>query len=312
MRANYQDVFIVIPTFRASTTIDTVINNFKNKCNKIIVVSDNCPERSEETISDNLSNKVIVIRNKLNFGVGKSFLLGADKAVKEGAEIIVKVDSDDQMDPKYIDEILELLESQNDFAKGNRYLNLDNISEIPMLRRIFQIIQSIFFKLTINERKVFDVVNGYFGITKEAYLELEKDKLSNRFYFETDLIYELSQSNRKIAEFYTYPRYNLGGKSNIIFSKEIFIFLFKNMRRYLNKKFKDYFIADFNLGSIFLLISSFFFFVTLLFICWLIYKNIFFLSGASIGESVLFYSLFMSLIQFLIAFLIFDNLNNER
>lgn len=311
MMDKYQGVFIVVPTYKASKTINTVVNNFKNRCSKMIIVSDSCPERSEELISDDLSNKVIILRNKHNFGVGKSFLLGADRAIYEGAEIIIKVDSDDQMDPKYVDEIIELLGKQNDFVKGNRYLDLDNISEIPLLRRVFQTIQSIFFKLTTNEKKIFDVVNGFFGIKKDAYLVLEKDKLSDRFFFETDLIFQLSQSNKKIAEFYNYPIYNLDGRSNIVVSKEIFIFLFKNMRRYIEKKFNDYFITDFNLGSIFLLISSFFLLITLFFICWLIYKNVFLISGASIGESVLFFSLFMSLVQFSIAFLIFDNLNNK-
>lgn len=68
--------------------------------------------------------------------------------MKNGADIIVKVDSDDQMDLNYLPEILEpLLLNKADYVKGNRFMYLQNRNEMPMIRRIGNITLSLLSKI---------------------------------------------------------------------------------------------------------------------------------------------------------------------
>jgi glycosyltransferase involved in cell wall biosynthesis len=67
------------------------------------VVDDACPEKSGQWILNNISDKrVSVIFNEENQGVGGSTLVGFRAAIDRGADIVVKVDGDGQMDPRLI------------------------------------------------------------------------------------------------------------------------------------------------------------------------------------------------------------------
>lgn len=303
----FEDVAIIIPAFRAGETLAQVVHKVFDYCRLVIVVSDACPDFCEENLEVLSREKVIVIRNSTNLGVGGSFLRGANLALKEGAMILVKVDSDDQMDPELIPIIIRKIRRGSDFVKGNRYMKIRHLNEIPVFRRYSQILQSIIFKLITGQTKVFDVVNGYFAITSTALREMDQKKLSSGYFFETDLLLQLTEMDKRISEFYTRPRYFPDDRSSLRIYKELPMFLVKNIRRYFAVKFLRYFVRDFNLGSILLILIAINMSLLMLFIIWIAYRNFELFSGATVGESAAFFALSSSLAQLIIAFLIFDN-----
>ena len=74
----------------------------------IYVVDDACPEGSGDWVERHVSDqRVTVLRHTFNRGVGGAVLTGYRKAIDDGAEVIVKIDGDGQMDAALIPFLVE-------------------------------------------------------------------------------------------------------------------------------------------------------------------------------------------------------------
>ena len=66
--------------------------------------------------------RITVLHNRRNLGVGGAMKRGYARALADGAEIIVKLDADGQMDPRHIPRLIApILGGAADYAKGNRF-----------------------------------------------------------------------------------------------------------------------------------------------------------------------------------------------
>jgi glycosyltransferase involved in cell wall biosynthesis len=81
-----------------------------------------CPERTGDLVERNCSDsRVTVLRHKENRGVGGALVTGYRAALADGADIVVKVDGDGQMDPAFIPILVRsIVAGRADYAKGNR------------------------------------------------------------------------------------------------------------------------------------------------------------------------------------------------
>ncbi|MCS6839187.1 MAG: glycosyltransferase family 2 protein, partial [Roseiflexus sp.] len=92
-------VAVVIPAYRAEKHILRVLSGIPAFVSFIIVVNDCSPDETANIVRGYADPRVHLISHEVNQGVGGAVLTGYNKAVELGAEIIVKMDSDDQMDP---------------------------------------------------------------------------------------------------------------------------------------------------------------------------------------------------------------------
>ena len=96
-------VAVVISTYRVRDQILSVLQRIGSEVAMIYVVDDCCPDGSGRLVEDNSTDeRVRVIFHNKNLGVGGATLTGMKQAVADGADIIVKVDGDGQMDPALI------------------------------------------------------------------------------------------------------------------------------------------------------------------------------------------------------------------
>jgi glycosyltransferase involved in cell wall biosynthesis len=78
--------------------------------------------------------RVSALSHEKNQGVGAAMITGYRKAIELGATIIVKMDSDDQMDPAYlIPLIAPILMGKVDYTKGNRFLHANQLKSMPFI-----------------------------------------------------------------------------------------------------------------------------------------------------------------------------------
>src|SRR5580704_2533494 len=105
-------VCCVIPAYRAAGTIVEVVRGCLPHASHIIVVDDGCPERSGQAARAEYRNNpaVQIIDRERNGGVGAAMKTGIEAAIELGADVIVKIDADGQMDPIYIETIAALFE----------------------------------------------------------------------------------------------------------------------------------------------------------------------------------------------------------
>jgi dolichol-phosphate mannosyltransferase len=141
---------VVIPAYRAAGTILPVIAGIGPEIDLIVVVDDGCPEGTGVIVANKRTDpRVKVLMHDANEGVGGAFLTGMRYAIQRGADIVIKLDADGQMNPVQIPALIHPIASgQADYVKGDRFFFLTNAASMPAVRRLGNLALSFLAKLS--------------------------------------------------------------------------------------------------------------------------------------------------------------------
>src|SRR5690349_7798828 len=194
---------VVIPAYRASASILSVIEAIGPEIGLIVVVDDGCPEGTGITVAKQCADRrVITLMHGFNQGVGAAFLTGMRYAIQRGADIIVKVDADGQMNPAQVPALIHPIASgQADYVKGDRFFFLTNAATMPLVRRLGNLALSFLAKLSTGYWTIMDPTNGFFAIQARVAELVDDERVAKRFFFETDLLFHLGLVRAKVVEF---------------------------------------------------------------------------------------------------------------
>jgi glycosyltransferase involved in cell wall biosynthesis len=187
-------VAVVIPCYRVTRHILGVISGVLDRADAIYVVDDKCPEGSGDLVERSaFPSHVKVLRHSLNQGVGGAVITGYRAALADGCEIVIKMDGDGQMNPADIPALIEpILNLEADYAKGNRFFNIEDLEQMPAARLFGNAVLSFVSKISSGYWHVMDPTNGYTAIHASALAALPLDKLSKRYFFESDMLFRLN------------------------------------------------------------------------------------------------------------------------
>ncbi|MCL7715266.1 glycosyltransferase family 2 protein [Stenotrophomonas mori] len=202
-------IAIVIPCFRVREQILQVIAGIGPEVGWIHVVDDACPEGSGAWVSEHCQDpRVSVVRHEHNQGVGGATLTGYRLAMHGGADVVVKLDGDGQMDPRLVRQIAgPLLAGQADYAKGNRFHRLAFVRGMPPVRLVGNALLSFLTKLSSGYWQIADPTNGFTAIRRELLAEMELERIARRYFFESDLLYHLNQLRAVVVDVPMQARY---------------------------------------------------------------------------------------------------------
>jgi hypothetical protein len=247
---------IVIPYYNASSKIIEVIKAIPNFIDYVIIVDDCGSEPLPKDIvssSINSSTEIVFLKNAVNSGVGGATKFGFLKAIELNVDIVIKIDSDNQMDLKYLPIMIDsLISNEADYVKGNRFRDLKALKKMPFVRRFGNLILSFLIKISTGYWNVFDPTNGYFALKTTILKQIDFDKISNRYFFETSLIAELYYFNVRIKDI-TMPAIYNDEKSSMKVWQMPFLFSKNLLLLFIKRIAKKYFLYDFNIGSIYIL-----------------------------------------------------------
>tara|TARA_A100001015_G_C15033150_1_gene734443 strand:- start:59 stop:766 length:708 start_codon:yes stop_codon:yes gene_type:complete len=228
-------IAVVIPCYKVSKFINKVIFDLPNFIDRIYLIDDACPEKSLKKIISN-SKKIKKVFRDFNGGVGAAVKDGYRYSLKDKNHITVRIDGDGQMDLKLIKFFIDpIINKKAEFTKGNRFTNMTFLRKMPILRIIGNIFFSIIGNIMIKNFTIFDFLNGYTCINNHALKKVLKKNLDNDFFFDTSLIYQLSESKIKILDIPMKAKYE-NEKSNINVFKTGLSFLYKNLIFFLGIK----------------------------------------------------------------------------
>ena len=250
-------VAVVIPSFRVKQHILEVIDGIPAGVERIYVVDDACPEQSGDWVEANCRDaRVVVLRNAANLGVGGAVMAGYARAVEDGMDVIVKMDGDGQMDPAALPQLVgPILRGEADYTKGNRFYDLDQIGRMPVARILGNAALSFMTKISSGYWDLFDPTNGYTAIHTRVIENLPMEKISRRFFFETDMLFRLNIIRAVVADVPMDARYG-AETSNLSIWRVLFDFSFKHARNTCKRIFYNYFLRDLALASIELVLGA--------------------------------------------------------
>src|SRR3981189_2183988 len=142
---------VIIPCYRVQSKILDVIARIEADVAAIYVVDDACPLRVGDLVEKEVGDPrgVGVIRGAHNGGVGAATMPGMAAAAADGADILVKIDGDGQMDPALIRSLVRpLLRGEADYAKGPRFFAPEFLVDMPVVRLLGNSVLSLLAKLS--------------------------------------------------------------------------------------------------------------------------------------------------------------------
>lgn len=244
-------IAVVIPCYRVAAKILDVVRGIGPEVASIIVVDDCCPEATGDLVESSVTDlRVIVLRHAENQGVGGAVMTGYRAAVDAGMEIIVKLDGDGQMDPALIPRFVEpIILGEADYTKGNRFFDLEDIKSMPGLRLFGNAVLSFMAKLSTGYWDLFDPTNGYTALHADVARHLPMDKISKRYFFETDMLFRLNTLRAQVVDVAMTARYE-DEVSNLKISKILGEFMFKHARNLAKRIFYNYYLRDLSVASL--------------------------------------------------------------
>lgn len=244
-------VAVVIPAFKVSKQIVEVVRAVPKGVSLIIVVDDCCPEGSGEVVREQVTDaRLVVLRNSENLGVGGAVKRGYEEALSLRAEIVVKLDGDGQMDPTDIDALIfPLVSRRADYSKGNRFDQLDQLFAMPKIRLIGNAVLSLLSKISSGYWSITDPTNGFTAITRQALRKMEVAKVSNRYFFESDMLFRLNLAGAVVQDVSMPARYG-GEKSNLSVGRSVFEFGWKHYVNFNKRIFYRYYLREWSIASL--------------------------------------------------------------
>ncbi len=246
---------VIIPAYRVAAKVAAVIADIPPEVAHIVVVDDACPEGSGDIVAALDNKRLHLVRHTENQGVGGAVVSGYRKALELGADVMVKIDGDGQMDPAILHKIAgPVMSGEADYAKGNRFADFRTLKRMPTVRLLGNSGLSFLLKAASGYWTMLDPTNGYTAIHARALEKLELDRLDRRYFFESDLLIRLGTVSAVVVDVQMEARY-ADENSSLNIPKTMLEFPGKILRGLLRRLFLRYFIYDFNMASVYLMVS---------------------------------------------------------
>lgn len=210
---------IIVPAYNEQDNIEKVINEYRKlslPCCDMLVVND-CSTDGTEQILEEIGIKYLSA--PINLGIGGAVQLGYRYARQYGYDIAVQIDGDGQHDIQYIEEMIDMLKSdQADIVIGSRFIEKKGFQSSVSRRMGIKILSILIFLCT--GKKVLDVTSGYRAINRR-FIEIYAQDYPED-YPEPEAIVAALMHRGRIKEVPVCMKERENGISSINFKKSVY------------------------------------------------------------------------------------------
>lgn len=244
-------IAVVIPCYRERKHVLGVLSAIGSECDAIYVVDDGCPDGTGAVVEAECHDpRVRVLHHQTNRGVGAAAMTGMRAALADGADVIVKLDGDGQMDPALIPRLVRpILDGEADYTKGNRFYDLAGLKPMPTARLLGNSLLSFASKVSSGYWNLFDPNNGFTAIHAAVARQLPFDRISEGWFFESDVLFRLG-TLRAVVRDVPMPAGYGDETSSLSAWRVTGEFARKHVSNASKRLFYGYLLRDFNIASI--------------------------------------------------------------
>ena len=237
---------VVVPCFNVEKEIAAVIRGLPSWVASIIAVDDGSTDGTATVLRQLTAedSRLTVISRDRNGGVGAAMVTGYRAALQSGADFIVKMDGDGQMDAAELPRLLQpLVEGRADYAKGNRFRHVQDLERMPRVKLIGNIVLTFVTKLVSGYWRIFDAQNGFTAISREALETLPLDRLDHGYSFENSVLALLNLEDRPVVDI-PMPAVYWNERSSMRVSRIVVSFPPRLARMFLRRLLYKYVVYD--------------------------------------------------------------------
>ena len=265
MASKRNKIALGVLAYNEEVYLQSVIEQLEKLNLDIYIVNDFSTDSTSEILNKfNKNKKVSIINNKKNLGAGESTKVLLEYAKNHSIDFLIKVDGDGQFSISDVEKIIDLyINNDYQFIKSNRFWKDGIVGKIPKIRFLGNIFATFLMQLASGTNKLYDPLNGLFGVSIEIVDSLTTKIYPRRYGYPFFITVTAVLNNFKIVQINNTISYR-NEKSNLN-SIKVLITLLKLTLFFYFQKFKlKKFEANLQKSAFFdvLFFSSFTFFVS--------------------------------------------------
>lgn len=131
-------VICIVPTYNERDNLPELARAITQHGHRLLIVDDSSPDGTGDVADDIAGRDALtsVLHRPSKQGLGPAYAAGFDKALSEGAEVIIEMDADFSHDPADLPRLVEAIESGADLVIGSRYVPGGSTPDWPIHRRL--------------------------------------------------------------------------------------------------------------------------------------------------------------------------------
>jgi glycosyltransferase involved in cell wall biosynthesis len=249
-------VAVAIPAYRAEKTIGQVVGTLPDLVDRIVVVDDASPDGTGAALAALSDARLEVLRHDKNRGVGGAMKTAFRRCLELGVDVVVKMDSDGQMDPAQLPTLLDaLVDTGCDYAKGNRFLDGHALHAMPRVRLYGNLGLTFLTKMASGYWHIFDPQNGYVAARASILRRLELDEIADDYFFENDMLVHLNILESRVVDVPMPARYG-DERSSMRLAVVLRRFPLRLVDRLRKRVWQRYVMRDFSPVALFLFLGA--------------------------------------------------------
>jgi dolichol-phosphate mannosyltransferase len=196
---------VCLPTYNERENLPRMIEALRpvlRDGDRVLVIDDNSPDGTGE-VADALAAAhpfVAVLHRPHKEGLGRAYIAGFERALAEGAELVLEMDCDFSHDPADVPRLIETAENGADLVLGSRYVPGGGTRNWGLARRLISRGGSVYTGLFLH-MGVKDPTGGFKCFRRQVLEQLDLDSVTPRGYaFQIELTYRAKQAGFKVVE----------------------------------------------------------------------------------------------------------------
>lgn len=195
-------VTVVVPTFNERENLSHIASAVTHQGYSVLVVDDSSPDGTGE-LADRIAAedpRVGVLHRRTKEGLGPAYAAGFDRAIDEGAEVIIEMDADFSHDPDDLPRLVKAVNDGADLAIGSRYVEGGSTPDWPFLRRAISRGGNLYARLMLGI-PVRDATAGFRAFKTEALQRLPyRSAEASGYGFQVEMAWRAHQEGLAIVE----------------------------------------------------------------------------------------------------------------
>jgi glycosyltransferase involved in cell wall biosynthesis len=201
-----QRVSVIVPCYREARLIGQTLSGIPQWVDHVCAVDDASDDNTVAAIRAVSDPRVEVVCHSENQGVGAAIVTGYLHSLARGADLLVVMAGDNQMDPADLPRLIEpVADGLAHYTKGNRFIHRER-KRMPWNRRLGGQLLSLFTRLTTG-LKISDSQCGFTVLSSHAARALPLCDLWPRFGYPNDILGMLSARKFQVKDVSVRPVY---------------------------------------------------------------------------------------------------------
>jgi dolichol-phosphate mannosyltransferase len=168
----------------------------------VLVIDDNSPDGTGE-LADRLAaelDHVKVLHRERKEGLGPAYLAGFQRALADGAELVLEMDCDFSHDPDDVSRLIAAVDKGADVALGSRYVAGGAVRNWGLLRRFVSAGGSFYARVLLGV-SVRDLTGGFKCYRRRVLETIELDSIDSKGYaFQIETTYRALRAGFCVVE----------------------------------------------------------------------------------------------------------------